>query len=98
MSEPTKEAMTDALFTFRRTCNMRDFLFWADATNVYTQTGLTPTELAGQRAQLLAALQNLLTAMPSVEMMWDNLPGAFNLIDLGARINQARAAISKATG
>lgn len=50
---------------FRAIDNPADGELWADATNIYTQTGLTPTELADQRAQLKRALQMLMDVMPA---------------------------------
>lgn len=44
---------------FRSLSNPADGELWADATNVYTETGFTPSQLAEQRAELFEALRAL---------------------------------------
>ena len=48
-----------SIASFSKIENEEDGKLWADATNVYTQTGFTPSELAQQRDQLLAVLKDL---------------------------------------
>jgi len=61
----------------------------AEAFNVATETGLTPRQLADQRAELLDALRALIARKDSVDP-----EGLFD----GLEDINARAAIAKATG
>jgi len=76
--------------------NEMDGLLWADATNVYTETGLTPSQLAEQRAYLLAEMKRYLPILEAIEgnpELWERLTARHGI----ATANGYRNAIAKAT-
>lgn len=68
---------------------------WAEATNVATETGLSPRELAEQRAELLAALEGV---MPILGLAESNASGNPEWDHVGPRVAAVRAALTKAKG
>lgn len=69
-----------------------DAHFIADAYNTHHETGLTPRQLAEQRAELLEALADAVSHYGRPGGPWNVLEGP------GAWIAKARAAIAKARG
>ena len=72
---------------------------WAEATNIATETGLSPRELADQNAELLAALEGLLHAATGfVNTARSENPALDPWPALDLAEKEANAAIAKAKG
>lgn len=85
------------LCAFAQLKNEADGELWANATNVYTETGLTPSQLEGQRAELLTEMKRYLPILEAVEgdpQLWERLTARHGI----ATLNGYRNAIAKATG
>lgn len=77
------------------TCSERDAHLIAEAGTVANETGLTPQQLADQRAELLEALRQIVTRY--VELVNSGDCGSWNP-EKELEVVDARAAIARATG
>lgn len=85
------------LCAFAQLKNEADAHLWAEATNVYTQTGLTPSQLAEQRAELLTEMSRYLPILEAIEgnpELWERLTARNGI----ATLNGYRNAIAKVKG
>lgn len=92
-----RQGLGEMLCSFSFLANEKDGELWADATNVYAKNGLTPSQLAEQRAELLAEMNRYLPILETIEgnpELWERITARHGI----ATLNGYRNAIAKAIG